>query len=86
MQNQAEVLFPGHVFKLRSNQIAASGFLLLNIFCQLSLHELETEMWLHKITLKILFHDWVIQLHHNLPAPHYGDVMAEQAVEQQGQK
>lgn len=47
-------MFPGHVFKLRTNQIAAWGCLLLYIFCQISpeLHELETEMWLHKITLK----------------------------------
>lgn len=25
MQNKAEVIFPGHVFKLRTNQIGASG-------------------------------------------------------------
>lgn len=43
-------------------------------------------MWLHEIALKMLFHEWVIQLHHNLPAAHYGDIMAEHALEQPGQE
>lgn len=36
MQNEAEVNFPGHVFELRTNQAAASGSLLFNIFCEIS--------------------------------------------------